>query len=303
MKKKLRINFVDFWPSFHKKDNYFFHLLNQDYDVSIEENEPDLVIGSYGFQANKEILKYEKQSCLRIYYTGESDAPRSGYNLNITQRRGIQDKNHLRLPLWAFFCSWFGENPLVHQRDPSYLVPILSLDKAKSDLEAIRDSKQKFCNFLYADLTNERDKWFKTLSSLSHVESSGRAHNNTGGGLIGRGDQVFKIAYLSDFLFTLAIENCEVDGYLTEKMIHPMAANSIPIYWGDPNFHFDFNSESVIDARRLGVTETIEEIRYLCSSKNAWIDKMSKPWFKRHDFDFTPDKVLHFIQLGLQEKR
>jgi len=301
-KQEIRVDFVDFWPSFHKKDNFFYHLLETEYRVTLDSEDPDIVFGSYGFGPELEIRKFEKKRCLKVYYTGESDSPRGKpYDLNITQRRDVQDEKHFRLPLWAFFCSWFNENPLVHQRDPSYLVPVKSLDKKKIDIEAIRDSKQKFCSFLYADLTSERDKWYRALNSVSHVESSGKAHNNTGGSLMGRGDQVFKIAYLSDFLFTLAIENCEVNGYLTEKMIHPMASNSIPIYWGDPGFHFDFNPAAVIDARSLGVEGTLDEVRHLCSSKNAWIEKMSQPWFLNSDHERMPMNLMSFINSELNK--
>jgi len=296
----LKIDFVDFWPSFHKRDNFFYHLLSTKYRVVIDSNEPDIVFGSYGFSQNLEIDRYAEKKCLKVYYTGESDGPRHfPYDLNITQRRGVTDSNHIRMPLWAFFCSWFDENPLVHHRDPSYLVPIKCLEKSRLDLEAIRDSKQKFCNFLYADLTSERDKWYQALDSLSYVEAAGSARNNVNAKLAGRGDQVYKLAYLSDFLFTLAIENCEIDGYVTEKMIHPMAACSIPIYWGDPNVSLDFNTHAVIDARSLGVEGTIEEVRHLCSSKQAWIEKMSVPWFSKSESSFSPDSVLRFIECGL----
>ena len=36
-KEKIRINFVDFWPNLMKEDNYFYHLLNKEYDVVIDE--------------------------------------------------------------------------------------------------------------------------------------------------------------------------------------------------------------------------------------------------------------------------
>ena len=46
MKQKLKINFVDFWPSLVKTDNYFFHLLNTEHDVEIDEREPDILFHS-----------------------------------------------------------------------------------------------------------------------------------------------------------------------------------------------------------------------------------------------------------------
>ena len=37
----------------------------------------------------------------------------------------------------------------------------------------------------------------------------------------------------SNFKFTLAMENCEKKGYITEKLLQAFIAGSIPIYWGD----------------------------------------------------------------------
>ena len=130
MKKKIKIDFVDFWPDFHKKDNYFYHLLSQNYDVLIDSLDPDIVIGSFGFSKNRDIKRYENHRCLKVYYSGENDGPRSEYDINITQWREIDSKTHMRMPLWAFFISWFDEIPLVHSRDPSFLVPWSSLNKS-----------------------------------------------------------------------------------------------------------------------------------------------------------------------------
>jgi hypothetical protein len=40
MKKKIKINFTDFWPGFDKKNNYFCKLLRSEFDVELSHN-PD----------------------------------------------------------------------------------------------------------------------------------------------------------------------------------------------------------------------------------------------------------------------
>ena len=295
MSADIKINFVDFWPDFHKKDNYFYHLLRQRFNVIIEENDPDVVIGSFDYGNKREILKYANHRCLKIYYTGENDALRGyPYDIEFTQHR-IDDQNQMRLPLWAFFCSWFGENTHVVCRDPSYLIPYRGLDKDKVDLEKIYDSKQKFCNFIYADSTPERNKWFDIISKVEKIDAAGLLKNNLNYRIIGRGDQIFKQAFMADYLFTLAIENCSVDGYATEKLLHPMSVLSIPIYWGDSNIQKDINIDSIVDLRNKSDGEVIDEILYLKSSKNRYLDKLGKKWFVEDHTSIYKNETLDFV--------
>ena len=53
--KKIRVNFVDFWPDFQKDNNYFYHLLSQKYDVEIDEEglNPDLLFFSVDYGKKK----------------------------------------------------------------------------------------------------------------------------------------------------------------------------------------------------------------------------------------------------------
>ena len=35
-KEKLTVDFVDFWPNLIKTDNYFYHLLSQEFDTLVK---------------------------------------------------------------------------------------------------------------------------------------------------------------------------------------------------------------------------------------------------------------------------
>lgn len=41
-KKKLKLDFADFWPGFQKRDNFFVHLLSQRYQLVFDE-EPEIL--------------------------------------------------------------------------------------------------------------------------------------------------------------------------------------------------------------------------------------------------------------------
>ena len=44
-KKKIKINFSDFWGGFNRTDNYFYNLLKEKFDVEIS-NSPDYLFFS-----------------------------------------------------------------------------------------------------------------------------------------------------------------------------------------------------------------------------------------------------------------
>ena len=47
-------------------------------------------------------------------------------------------------------------------------------------------------------------------------------------------------------MFSIAMENCEVPGYFTEKVLDCFATGTIPIYLGDPTIGEHFNMDGVI---------------------------------------------------------
>ena len=53
-KERIKVAFADFWPNFIKNDNYFYHLLNQEFEVIIDEKKPDLLFHSVDYSNKRE---------------------------------------------------------------------------------------------------------------------------------------------------------------------------------------------------------------------------------------------------------
>jgi len=62
-----------------------------------------------------------------------------------------------------------------------------------------------------------------------------------------------KVAYLRDYKFSISIENRIAVGYTSEKMYNAMQADCIPIYYGNPSVHRDFNTKSFINGNSPGL--------------------------------------------------
>lgn len=122
--------------------------------------------------------------------------------------------------------------------------------------------------------------------------------NNTGKKIKGRGDQKWKIKYISNFRFNIAFENEIGNGYVTEKILHPMSVNSIPIYWGSDFVSQDFNPASFVNVSNYeNDEELIDNILDLETNKELYMEKLSEPWFKDNKFPeyVLPQNVLGFI--------
>lgn len=56
----------------------------------------------------------------------------------------------------------------------------------------------------------------------------------------------FKENALTDFMFSVVIENSSFDDYFTEKIIDCFAVGTVPIYWGTKNINKYFDTNGII---------------------------------------------------------
>jgi len=56
---------------------------------------------------------------------------------------------------------------------------------------------------------------------------------------------------LKDFMFSVAVENCSIKHYFTEKLIDCFVTGTVPIYWGCTNLEKYFNMDGVIKVKCL----------------------------------------------------
>ena len=117
----------------------------------------------------------------------------------------------------------------------------------KNNLE---NTKKYFCAYLYSYDIPYRVEIFHAVSKYKQVSSLGKSCNNieeTCRNIYNSEYTYNDLAVIkyTDYKFVLALENGIDCGYLTEKLINPILANSIPIYAG-PNDIFD-----IINKKRI----------------------------------------------------
>lgn len=251
-RKKIKINFSDFWGGFNRTDNYFYNLLKEDFDIEISNNPDYLFFSLFGNQ-------HQQLNCKKIFYTGENVAPPLGYCDYSFSFDYLDDSRNYRLPHYLLYDGYYD------------------LQKPKSIEKNL--AKRKFCNFVVSNGNCEiRNSFFTKLSKYKKVDSGGRFMNNVGGPVQD------KRQFQSEYKFTIAFENNayrpEHPGYTTEKIMEPMTVNSMPIYWGNPEIGKEFNTKSFVNYYDFqSEDDLIGYIIELDKNDDKYLEKLNQPWF------------------------
>jgi len=181
-------------------------------------------------------------------------------------------------------CDWaFGIPYEELVGDPRYMriewhgVQPQDLAKpAAIDPEAVLRGKTRFCNFLYGNPVPYRERFFRELSRYKRVDAPGRSMNNMPGIDSGvPGDRwSAKRQYLQAYKFTIAFENYSFPGYHSEKLLDPMLAASIPVYFGNPRIASHFNPRSFLNGH--------EYVRGICAPVAGALERLSLQPFRGH---------------------
>lgn len=255
----LRLDYCDFWPGFDKEDNWFASVLSKRYRLEVSDT-PDLLLSScYGQQ-------YRTYDCKRVFVSWEN----RGWGFSQCDFAFSSDRigsdRHLRLPLWV---TWL-EQPFVQ--------PPL-------DPRAVLDGKRGFASLVVSNgASPTRNRLHQRLDAYSAVASGGRYQNNVGGPVAD------KAAFISQYKFNLACENSSCPGYVTEKLLHGLQANTVPIYWGAPDVGLDFNTDRFINVNDFESDDALmDRITQLDRDDDAYCEMLAQPWFPRGELPACAD--------------
>ena len=284
--KVLKINFVDFWSTFNKTDNYFYHTLKSKYNIEIEENDPDFIFYScFGSD-------HKNYNCKKIVFLGEN-INHNKFNHDLAFSFDKTENKNVYLPLWVLYLNWFNLK-YDENRDPAYL---LDIDKLLNPKLRISD-KSKFCCFIVGNPKNQlRNQVAQYISNYKTVDCPGLVLNNCER-LEGRNDQIQKIKYLEQYKFNICFENSSGWGYVTEKIIHPLYTGTIPIYWGGINVDQFFNEKAFINCNTMNnYDEILSKVTEVDNNKDLYVSILEEKIIKDETIldQFNPLKILEKI--------
>ena len=132
--------------------------------------------------------------------------------------------------------------------------------------------------------SKKRLDFFEKLSKYKRVDSGGMVLNNIGGPVSD------KMEFIKDYRFVISFENASHPGYTTEKIIEPLMADCIPVYWGDPLVHTELNQNSFLQLTKYKTEEQlITEIIAIDENEEKAIAKLCAPKFAGNKI---PDSIL-----------
>lgn len=235
------------------------------YNVILDPISPEYVIYSLHSYSKKEASIFDYPKAIKIFFSGENAIP--DFNISdyaMSASSIIVGDRHHRVPLW--FCNYLMNNYYE-----------------KESIQNIEDSyaNRKFCNFIYSNSSSQnsiREELFHKLSEYKKVDSGGKMLNNIGG-CVER-----KMEFIENYKFTLAIENADVDGYITEKIIEPKVRGSVPIYWGNSAVLKDFNPKAFIYVNDFNSLDDLKDyIEYLDNNSEEYLKILREPILLKND--------------------
>jgi len=250
IKKTVKLLFTDFWKGKYSgrvQNNPIFRLLDKYYEVILTENPDFLIYDSNGFE-------YLKYNCIRIFYTGENVRPNfSQCDYAFSFDYPINERN-FRLPLYRFYPEY---QQILGRREPNKIL----------------FENRKFCCFLTSKPdAKERISFYHLLSNYKEIDSGGAVLNNVGYKVKD------KMSWMQNYKFSIAFENSEYPGYTTEKLLHALVSNTIPIYWGNPEVGKDFNTKAFINCHDYkSFDEVVDVIRMIDQNDSLYHEMIKQP--------------------------
>lgn len=275
-KKNVRIFFLHKTICGLEEAIAYLHLNKDKFNYIWDEKAPDYLFVSEHIYLKKKYYKkfvfMSKKQPICIYHAGECIAPDMNlFDYAIVFDRKLKDGDRvIRIPAMIFHST----SVLQTEND------ITSIETARRCYEG----KKGFCNFLYSNSKAHpmRDNLFYAICSYKKVDSLGGHLRNVeiGGHTFGKYDwAVGGIGIKKEYRFSIASENAEYEGYVTEKLLTSLQAHTIPIYWGDPDVGVEFNPGAFINVRDFdSLDAVINRIKEIEENPDEWCRMISQPW-------------------------
>jgi hypothetical protein len=275
---RLTLAYSDFMQPFDGRSFLFTSLLNEHYDIQLTDDfaKADLLIYSdHG-------TTHQKFPGRKMYFTIENMLPDyDECDFAITANIRPHDPRHYRLPYYVF-AAGKPENLI---KTPEF------------DAESILRAKSGFCSFVVTNArAPERNRFFKLLHRRKRVDSGGRAFNNIGGPISD------KQAFIAKYKFAIAFENTLTPGYTTEKLLNALQAQTVPIYWGNPEIGREFNTRAFINAADFASFESLaDHVLKVDADDNLYLSYLREPCFignrlpDTYRMDLLRDALVRFI--------
>ena len=209
-KRNISILNVDFLSDMKANNlNYLKHILKDDFIIDFNNTSPDyLFYDVFGCEHLNQIYN----NSIKIAFYSENMIP------DFNQADYALSQSHIS------YLDRYYKYPSVSWRLNQYTIN--TINKKRRYVK----NRTKFCVAMISNnfsSDNFRLHFIEQLNKYKKVDMAGKSLNNIGKIIEN------KIEFLSSYKFSIAMENSEGDGYVSEKIIDSFISGTIPIYYGD----------------------------------------------------------------------
>jgi hypothetical protein len=111
------------------------------------------------------------------------------------------------------------------------------------------------------------------------IDFGGSYKNNIGYKVPGQYYQQPLLDFFKTYRIVCAFENTLLDTYITEKVVNPVRAGTIPLYLGSSAIASYLNPERIICADPADFSKCLPEIQRLLTDDTYWLKKVNQPLF------------------------
>ena len=148
-----------------------------------------------------------------------------------------------------------------------------------------------------------RNSFLKKLEQNFKVTYAGGYKNNTGGAIPYPYNSIEFLNFVRQFKFIVSMENSRNDTYITEKVIHGLLANTIPIYWGSSKVFDYFNFKRMLNLTdESSIDNIIYNMKEISANNEKWLEIVNQPNFINNKLERTISEIAKDIKCLINKK-
>jgi hypothetical protein len=263
----MKVYFTNFWAGFDNSINptnstFFIDLLTRVFDTNIQvgsfEDSDILFESIFG-----DSFIHRKEWKYSFLFSGESRCNEDlGYTAILKQSRSYD--NIVHCPLFVPYLYFKNKQQnIYYPTQHNTNVP-----------------KKFACTFISNPNGKERNKLIEALEKYKDIDHFGVYKNNQGSSFPGDYGSNELITKMKEYKFVIACENSQEDAYISEKIINPLFAGVIPIYWGCDRISDYFNETRFIHMRDNSdesINKLVDNISKIDNDDSQYINIINSP--------------------------
>lgn len=276
--RPLRVFVNGFWNGFIEKtngvhfgvfENILSKALKREIVVTSSMENADILLESH-FASS--VFK-TKRWMFSIFFSGEGSLPLPDHSTQYSAILGAH--SNVRCPLYLLYdyCKPFRYINGITTVPPKKVCAVIS---------SIGTDK-RFRNDFIDELMNRG----------IHVDMGGSYKNNIGYTVPGSYDEEPILRFQSQYRVVLALENSEGDHYITEKIINPLRAGTVPVYYGSKRVTDYINADRFIRVDSNTINEAISNIHRLCEDDAYWLQMVNQSCFVKNTIERIDEIVIN----------